>query len=304
VFAIFMHNNITLIGTGLIGASIVLALKKANAAIHVVGVDRDTDTLRDAKSSGAIDAIGTLDDIAQADVVIVAIPVRQMPTLFDSLLPHLQANTIIIDVGSTKQDVIAAARTALGAKVSQFVPCHPIAGRERHGPLAAEADLFVGKNIVVTPLAENAASTLQVVRDLWALTGATIVEMSPAAHDAVFAAVSHLPHMLAFALVDELASRPNAKTLFEHAASGFRDFTRIASSSPEMWRDVALNNRTALLAELDAYLAKATDLRNALHDNDEANLFALMQRAQTAREQWLSKQFEQFNDIPVNEEAR
>ncbi len=304
MFSIFMHNNITLIGTGLIGASITLALKKNNAAIRVVGIDRDANALLEAKSCGAIDAIGTFDDIAQADIVIIATPVRQMPAIFNALLTHLHANTIIIDVGSTKQDVVTAARATLGAHIRQFVPCHPIAGRERHGPLAADADLFVGKNIVVTPLAENTASALQVVHDMWTLAGANIVEMSPATHDAVFAAVSHLPHMLAFALVDELASRPNAKTLFEHAASGFRDFTRIASSSPEMWRDVALNNRAALLAELDAYLAKATALRNALADGDEASLLALMQRAQTAREQWLSKQFEQFNDVSISEEAK
>jgi prephenate dehydrogenase len=137
---------------------------------------------------------------------------------------------------------------------------------------------------------------LQLVGDIWRAVGANVVEMTAASHDAVFAAVSHLPHMLAFALVDELASRPNAKTLFEHAASGFRDFTRIASSSPEMWCDIALNNRKALLAEVDAYLAKTNELREALDKNDASALFQLMKRAQDAREQWLSGQFDQFND--------
>lgn len=302
-----MHklNKIVLIGTGLIGASITLALKNANAELlSVIGVDRDITALNDAVTRGAIDSAGSVDDITHADLVIIAIPVRQMPSLFAAIAPHLAAHTTVIDVGSTKADVITAARATLDKKVAQFVPCHPIAGREHHGPLAAQIDLFQDKNVVITPLLENSPQTLQIVREIWQLTGANVIEMTAAAHDAVFAAVSHLPHMLAFALVDELASRPNAKTLFEHAASGFRDFTRIASASPEMWRDVALNNRAALLSELNAYLAKATDLRNALHDNDEAALFALMQRAQTARGQWLLGQFDQFNDVPINEEAR
>jgi prephenate dehydrogenase len=297
-------KNIVLIGTGLIGASITLALKSVNAALTVTGIDRDAVAVNDAIARGAIDLAGSLNDIAGADLVIIAIPVRQMPSLFTAIAPQLALHTVVIDVGSTKADVIAAARAALGEKCGQFVPCHPIAGREHHGPLAAEVALFQGKNIVITPLAENADATLQIVRALWRQTGANVIEMTAAAHDAVFAAVSHLPHMLAFALVDELASRPNAKTLFEHAASGFRDFSRIASSSPEMWRDVALNNRAALLSELDAYLAKATALRNALQDNDEAALFALMQRAQTARGHWLLGQFDQFNDVPLSEEAR
>jgi len=216
----------------------------------------------------------------------------------------LAAHTIVIDVGSTKADVIVAARVALGKRLGQFIPCHPISGREHHGPLAAEASLFQGKKVVITPLVENSDANLQVVRALWRLTGANVVEMTASTHDAVFAAVSHLPHMLAFALVDEFASRSNAKTLFEHAASGFRDFTRIASSSPEMWRDVALNNRAALLAELDAFLVKTAALRQAVAESDDTALLALMQRAQTARGQWLSGQLDQFNDVPLNEEAR
>jgi prephenate dehydrogenase len=302
------NRNIILIGTGLIGASFALALKlalkKAAPLTAIIGVDRNLAALEEAKSRGAIDVIGALDDIADAALVVIAIPVRQMPALFAAIKPHLSAHTIVIDVGSTKQDVVAAARAALGEKASQFVPCHPIAGREQHGPMAAESDLFVGKNVIVTSLAENSAEALSEVRALWQSLGANVIEMPAAAHDAIFAAVSHLPHMLAFALVDELASRQNAKTLFEHAASGFRDFTRIASSSPEMWRDVALNNRDALLAEMDAYLAKATKLRDALAASDDAALLQLMQRAQTAREQWLSKEFGQFNDFPLSEEAR
>jgi prephenate dehydrogenase len=299
-----MTRNIVLIGTGLIGASFALALKKSAPLTNIIGIDRNAVAIEEAKLRGAIDVIGALDDIADAALVVIAIPVRQMPELFAAIKPYISERTIVIDVGSTKQDVVSAARLALGEKVSQFVPCHPIAGRELHGPMAAEPDLFVGKNVIVTPLTENRAEVLNEVRALWQSLGANVIEMPAAAHDAIFAAVSHLPHMLAFALVDELASRQNAKTLFEHAASGFRDFTRIASSSPEMWRDVALNNREALLAEMDAYLAKATKLRDALAASDDAALLQLMQRAQTARGQWLSKEFGQFNDFPLSEEAR
>ncbi len=304
-----MLNRIAIIGIGLIGASFGLALKRAgaaatiaattNTATHTVGIDRDTASLNEAKTIGAIDTAGTIADIANADLVMLAIPVRQIEATLSAMLPYLQPRTIIIDTGSTKQDVVAAARATLGARIGQFVPCHPIAGRERHGPSAAEVALFEGKNIVLTPLPENSAATLASVREVWCATGATVTEMSAATHDAVFAAVSHLPHMLAFALVDELASRPNAKLLFEHAASGFRDFTRIASSSPEMWRDIARNNRDALLAEMDRYLQHATTLRELIATSDAAALEAFMQRAQDARGYWLSRQFDQFNDDTV-----
>ena len=290
-----MHK-FAIFGTGLIGTSLALALKQAQPLAHIIGFDADTASLNIAQSRGAIDVVGDVAAIALADFIILAMPVRQMPQVLMQIVPHLQANTIVIDVGSTKQDVIAAARAALGEKIAQFVPCHPIAGREQHGPTAADAALFAGKNVIITPLPENTESTLQRVRALWTSIDMQVIEMSAANHDAVFAAVSHLPHMLAFALVDEMASRSNAKTLFAHAASGFRDFTRIASSSPAMWRDVALNNREALLAELDAFLARAHTMRDALAESDDATLFALMQRAQTARGHWLSGNFEHFND--------
>ncbi len=291
-----MLNRIVIMGTGLIGASFALALKNAHSVKTVVGVDCDLDSLNLAKSFGSIDIAGGIADVKGADLVLLAIPVRQMGLIMAEILPYLDDHTLVMDVGSTKQDVIAAGRQNLAHRFGQFVPCHPIAGREQHGPLAADATLFIGKKVVMTPLAENSAAVRDQAADIWKLVGAVVVDMTAETHDAVFAAVSHLPHMLAFVLVEELASRPNARILFEHAASGFRDFTRIASSSPEMWRDIALNNRTALLAELDAYMAKTTRLRDFLADANEAELMGLLQRAQHARGQWLSGQFNQFHD--------
>ncbi len=291
-----MLNRVVIIGVGLIGTSFALALKRVHTGVCVAGIDTNATSIAQAIGCGAIDRTGTLSDVAEADLVLLAIPVRQMAATFASLLPLLDEQTILIDVGSTKQDVISSARATLGDRIARFVPCHPIAGRERHGPLASEATLFTGKNLVITRLAENSNGIVQTVADIWRELGANVVEMSAETHDAVFAAVSHLPHMLAYVLVDELASRPNARTLFENAASGFRDFTRIAGSSPEMWRDIALNNRAALLLELDAYLANATHLRNLLAASNETELFALMARAQDARERWGSGRFEQFHD--------
>jgi prephenate dehydrogenase len=287
--------NVIIIGVGLIGTSLALALKRAEAGVVITGVDSHALSLSQATGRGAIDAVASLEALPPADVVVLAVPVRQIPVVFAAIAPQLSPTTIVIDVGSTKRDVIEAAR-ALAGHASRFVACHPIAGRERHGPLAADADLFTGKNVIITPQPSNAPADIAAVGALWRGVGASVIEMSPDAHDAVFAAVSHLPHMLAFALVDELARRPNARTLFQHAASGFRDFTRIASSSPDMWRDVALNNRDAIVVEMDAYLSHVQRLRDAIAAADERAIVDLMQRAQDAREQWLSGQLDRFND--------
>ena len=293
-----MLKHVAIVGVGLIGTSFALAAKRdltPESAPRIIGVDLDVQYVEQARQRGAIDAAGTFEQAASADLVLLAVPVRQMPQVLAALKPHLAEHTVIIDAGSTKQDVIAAARVSLGNRFPQFVACHPIAGRERHGPLAADTTLFDGKNVVLCRSQENTDAMVETARLAWQAVGANVVEMSAATHDALFAAVSHLPHVLAFALVEEIASRPNAKLLFEHAASGFRDFTRIASSSPEMWRDVALNNREALLTELDAYLLRVAALRNMLQAGDGEAIHDLMQRAQSAREHWLSGQFDQFN---------
>jgi prephenate dehydrogenase len=193
----------------------------------------------------------------------------------------------VTDAGSTKSDVVSAARKALGGKLAQFVPGHPIAGREQNGPEAAIVDLYIGKKVVLAPLPENAAEDVARVASAWQRCGAIIHQLTPQEHDRVFAAVSHLPHLLAYALVDDIAKKPHADLLFQYAASGFRDFTRIAGSSPEMWRDISLANQPALLGELDAYMAQLAQLRSMLAEANGAALEAVYANAQRARHNWI-----------------
>ena len=283
-------KKIAVFGVGLIGGSFALALKRQSAVAEVVGVGRRRETLEQAQRLGLIDRIAAdvADAVNGADLILIAAPVAQTGALLATIAPHLQPGTAITDAGSTKSDVVAAARAALGDKIEQFVPGHPIAGREQNGPEAALSDLYVGKKVILTPLPENPPELVERVASAWQQCGALIHRLSSHEHDAVFAAVSHLPHLLAYALVDDIAARPNAARLFEYAASGFRDFTRIAGSSPEMWRDIALANRTALLAELDAYLTQVTEMRDLLDKHDGAALEALFGRAQQARLAWIS----------------
>ena len=281
-------HKVVIFGVGLIGGSFALALKKATAVEQIVGVGRSVATLERAKELGIIDVVST--SVAQAlqdaDLVLIAAPVAQTGAILASIAPHLAAGTLVTDAGSTKSDVVAAARAALGKKIGQFIPGHPIAGRESNGPDAALADLYVGKKVVLTPMAENGAADIERVALAWRLCGAQLHQLAAEEHDSVFAAVSHLPHLLAYALVDEIASKPHAARLFDYAASGFRDFTRIAGSSPEMWRDIALANQSALVLELDAYITHITTLRGALAAGDGAAMEAVFSRAQKARLDW------------------
>ncbi len=283
-----MFNKVVIFGVGLIGGSFALALKRAGAVREVVGVGRRRATLERAQQLGIIDRIGDASSVQDADLVLLAAPVAQTESLLCDIAPFLQPGTVVTDAGSTKSDVVAAARRALGDKIALFVPGHPIAGREQNGPDAALADLYVGKKVVITALPENAAKDVLAVEVAWQQCGALIHRLTAEGHDAVFAAVSHLPHLLAYALVDDIASRDNQALLFQYAASGFRDFTRIAGSSPEMWRDIALANQTALLAEMDAYLAQLTQLRALLAAGDGAGMEKMFERAQAARQAWIA----------------
>ncbi|WP_028833812.1 prephenate dehydrogenase/arogenate dehydrogenase family protein [Pseudoduganella sp. UC29_71] len=287
-------NKIVIFGVGLIGGSFARALKQAGAARSIVGMDRSPASLQRALELGIIDAIGDGSEaglaaaMQDADLVLLAAPVAQTAAILAALLPHLGPRTVVTDAGSTKGDVAAAARAVLGDKLGRFVPGHPIAGRETNGPDAAIPNLYQGKKVVLTPLAENAEADVELVAAAWRACGAVIHRLSPEEHDKVFAAVSHLPHLLAYALVDDIAHKPHADLLFQYAASGFRDFTRIAGSSPEMWRDISLANRAALLTELDAYLAQLTTLRAQLAAGDGAALEAVYGNARHARERWIA----------------
>jgi prephenate dehydrogenase len=284
-----VFKKISIFGVGLIGGSFALALKKAGAVGQVVGVGRSAASLARAKELGIVDVASTsvAEAVAGADLILIAAPVAQTEAILASIEPHLQPGTVVTDAGSTKTDVVEAARKALGGKIAQFVPGHPIAGREQNGPDAAIVDLYVGKKTVITQLPENAEADVALVAHAWQQCGAIIHKLTPQDHDRVFAAVSHLPHLLAYALVDDIARKPHADLLFQYAASGFRDFTRIAGSSPEMWRDISLANHVALLGELDAYIVQLTQLRGLLAERNGKGLEAVYANAQRARQNWI-----------------
>jgi prephenate dehydrogenase len=283
--------KIVIFGVGLIGGSFALALKQAKVATHIIGVGRTRASLENALALGVIDAIGDANAVTlnDADLLLLAMPVGQMGDVMARIAPHLGADSIVTDAGSTKQDVVALAYQHLSAHMARFVPAHPIAGGEVSGVSAARADLYRHKKVVLTPLKENAAATIEKVRGFWQACGAEVREMPAAQHDAVFAAVSHLPHLLAYALVHDIANRPDADVMFDFAASGFRDFTRIAGSHPEMWRDISLANRDALLKEIDSYMTEVSALRKLVEQRDAAGLEKLFDFARDARAAWLAK---------------
>ncbi|SAL70304.1 prephenate dehydrogenase [Caballeronia cordobensis] len=290
----FSFNKLVIFGVGLIGGSLARALReRAGLGGRVVGVGRSAASVARAIELGVIDEAAALGDdtglagaLAGADVVLLAAPVAQTEPLLARIAPFLDARTIVTDAGSTKSDVVAAARRALGARVAQFVPGHPIAGRESSGVDAALPELYVDRNVVLCPLPENAADDVERIASMWRATGACVRQMSEAQHDRVFASVSHLPHVLSFALVDQILDTPDAELKFSFAAGGFRDFTRIAASSPEMWRDICLANRAALLAELDDYTAVLARFRAAIEASDGAALEAAFARSRVARKEW------------------
>ncbi len=284
--------KLAVIGVGLIGGSFALALKQAKVAAHVVGVGRSAANLKLALERGAIDSIAADPAAAArgADLVFLATPVSYYPKILSSMSLHSKA--VVTDAGSTKRDVVAAARNALKEKIAQFVPGHPIAGAEKSGVAAATPDLFRNRRVILTPLPENPLSAVRTVEQAWESCGARIARMTAEEHDSVLAAVSHLPHVLAFALVHDIAARENAAQLFSYAAGGFRDFTRIASSHPEMWRDICIANRDRLLAEIGRYAREVDALKKILESAEPAALEKLFTAARDARQRWLDGEFE------------
>lgn len=287
-----MLNKVVVVGVGLIGGSFALALRRAGVVGQVVGLGRSAESLAEARQLGVVDTISTdwAEALAGADLVMLAMPVGQMAPVMASLVPFLEPHTVVTDAGSTKGDVVAVAREQFGARLSQFVPGHPIAGAEKSGAAAARAELFEQRRVVLTPLPENDAELVERVREAWRACGALLMEMTPERHDRVLAAVSHLPHLLSFALVHELAGRDHADQFFDLAAGGFRDFTRIAASHPEMWRDIFLANREPLLTELSAYEDELKLLRRLVEQGDAAGLEEVISRSRAARLAWAEKQ--------------
>jgi len=282
-------GKLVIVGVGLIGGSFALALKEAGAAGRAVGVGRGAGNIRRALDLKIIDAAGAFDEatFGDADLALLAVPVGQMQRVMRAVAPLLGEKTVVTDAGSTKEDVVALARRELKAALPRFVPGHPIAGTEKSGAEAAFAALYRGRRVVLTPLEGNEPGAIALVRYAWESCGASVSEMRAREHDAVLAAVSHLPHVLAYALVDQVARHKNAKQLFSFAAGGFRDFTRIAASHPEMWRDICLANRKALLAELERYGGELERVKRMLARGDARALEALFSGARAARERWL-----------------
>ncbi len=283
-----MIKHLCVIGVGLIGGSLALALKKTGNVKRVTGFGRTEANLQKAVELGVIDDYQTdyANVIPGADMVFVSVPIGSMADVFASLKPHLQKHTIVTDGGSAKHTVIQAARDTLGLKIEQFVPGHPIAGTEKSGASAAFDSLYENRRVILTPLEENSAESIQRVRDMWQACGAEVDEMGDRHHDLVLAGTSHLPHVLAFALVDSLNKVDDVDEIFKYAAGGFRDFTRIASSDPEMWRDICLHNAEAIEAMMQNYQKQIDQLRRAIHEGDGDTILALFSEAKRARDEF------------------
>jgi len=282
-----MINKLCIVGIGLIGGSLARALKAADYVDHVVAVGRNTEHLERAVELGVADGFDTSisNAAADADVIIVAVPVGSMKAVFSELSTSIKTDAVITDVGSVKGNVVRDAREALGDKSSCFVPGHPIAGTEKSGVEASFAELYQGQRVILTPLEETSSDATQSVTKMWHAAGADVVSLSVEHHDEVLAATSHLPHALAYTLVDTLAQMHEHREIFQFAAGGFKDFTRIASSDPKMWHDICLNNRDALLDMLKRFSSELNILTKAIEDNDSDFILKMFQRAKTARDQ-------------------
>ncbi len=280
-----MINKLCIIGVGLIGGSLARALRAGGHVREIVGYSRRLANLQLAADLGVIDyaEVSLAAAVRGADVVVLAVPVGSMADILTELA-HLAFDGVITDVGSTKGNVVGAARTALGKRFPFFVPGHPLAGTEHSGVEAAQADLFRGRRVILTPLPETDPQALARVQALWKAVGAEVVEMSVEEHDRLLAASSHLPHMLAYMLVDMLVRRDDHRAVFAASAGGFRDMTRIAASDPVMWRDICLANRVELLAAIKQYRNDLGALVEALERGDGEWLEDTFARAKRARE--------------------
>ncbi len=281
-----MINHLCVIGVGLIGGSLALALKKSACVKQVTGLGRSIENLQKAKELGIIDQYETdyAKAISQADMVFVAVPVSAMADVFKKIQPCLNKQAIVTDGGSAKQAVIDVATEALGTKINQFIPGHPIAGTEQSGAEAAFGSLYTDRRVILTPIKENSVEDIKKVRDMWKKTGAEVDEMEAHHHDLVLAGTSHLPHVLAFALVDCLNNVDDVDEIFKYAAGGFRDFTRIASSDPVMWRDICVNNSEAILAMMQNYQQEIDNLKKAIENSNSDELLEIFSNAKKARD--------------------
>ncbi len=281
-----MINRLAIIGVGLIGGSLSLALKKAGVVNEVVGYSRTQSVRDEALALGIIDQVATsvADAVKDADMIFIAVPMVAMESVLTELARYIRSDAIITDGGSAKAQVVDVARKVLGEKLGQFVPGHPIAGTEKSGPSAAFAELYQGHRVVLTPIAESNTDAVKQVRAMWQDTGAEVFEMNVKHHDDVLAATSHLPHILAFNLVGMLAERDDCDEVLRYAAGGFKDFSRIASSDAVMWRDICLTNKEAILDLLKDYQQGLKQLEQAIANQDGETLIKVFERAKQARD--------------------
>ena len=283
-----MFEQLGLIGCGLMGGSFALALKKAGLVKRVVGYSKSPSTTERARQMGVIDveAPSALLAVSGADIVLLAVPVSASEATFKAIRHLVNPNTLIMDVGSTKRDVVDAARRVLRDHVGCFVPAHPITGKEVSGVEHADADLYVGKQVILTPIERTFTVQLQKAVDVWTALGCQVVKMSPQAHDAAYAAVSHLPHLIAFALINSISGQAHGKEYLSLAGPGFRDFTRIAASDPKMWRDILVANREELLAQSKIFQHTLHSLEKMIAHSDGDGLEQMLEQASDTRANW------------------
>ena len=283
-----MFEQLGLIGCGLMGGSFALAMKRANLVKRVVGYSKSPSTTARALQLGVIDveAPSALLAVSGADLVLLAVPVAATEATLKTIRHLISPDMLVMDVGSSKRDVVDAARRVLRNNMSGFVPCHPIAGSEVSGVDNADAGLYNGKRIVITPIDRTSPAKVRQAEMLWRDLGCDVITMTPESHDTAFAAVSHLPHMLAFALMNSITSQPDGREYLSLAGPGFRDFSRIAASDPQLWRDVLIANREEIARQSELFERALVQLRRAISDGDGEELKRLINSASHARANW------------------
>ncbi len=283
-----MFEQLGLIGCGLMGGSFALALKRAGLVKRVVGYSKSPSTTERARQLGVIDveAPSALLAVSGADIVLLAVPVAATEATFKAIRHLVRRDMLIMDVGSTKRDVVDSARRVLRDNVGGFVPCHPVAGKEVSGVEYADPDLYTGRQVVLTPIEKTQVVQLAKAEALWGALGCQVLKMSPEAHDSAFAAVSHLPHMIAFALVNAIVGQPAGQDFLSLAGPGFRDFTRIAASDPQVWRDILIANRHELLEQSREFQRSMATLEKLIDSGDGEALESLIQQASSTRGRW------------------
>jgi prephenate dehydrogenase len=283
-----MFEQLGVIGCGLMGGSFALAMKRAGLVKRVVGYSKSPSTTERARQMGVIDveAPSALLAVSGADVVLLAVPVAATEATFKAIRHLVTANMLVMDVGSTKRDVVDAARRVLRDHVGSFVPAHPIAGKEVSGVDHADPDLYQGKQVILTPIEKTQTAQLRKAQELWEALGCHVQQMSPDQHDAAFAAVSHLPHMIAFALVHAIVNQPQGKDFLSLAGPGFKDFTRIAGSDPKMWRDVLLANRHELVEQAKMFQRSLHNMLQLAEDGSGEKLEEMLAQASSTRAHW------------------